>query len=318
MDKSTIEKFLNSPGFIRMNMEEKEKVRYFLETPGHEEFLFFQQSLGKTPAQVRDSMIKEFILRFHLSAHAKEIARALPFRRSWRELDVAMAEFGGAMGEEAHRQFWDRMRYVLAALPQRKGYGDKYADRHELEEDGPKEGWQYNTCKFCWRIVPHNPDLPRQNGIFCFEHDLPATHPTYRKHGRLHSRMFIERQTTVRNLMALIESYPSDEDMHKAVLAHLTAPSECLPRLSEYLSRVGHDGTPESLLWAFHGPASDAMKLQYKEAVGEYIHNRLTAKDPLDPAHSPFIFDIDELSRAEAWLTLLDRDGRRKKSHGVS
>ena len=60
------------------------------------------------------------------------------------------------------------------------------------------------------------------------------------------------------------------------------------------------------------------MKPQYKEALGEYVHNRLTATDPFDPAHPPlFIFGIDELSRAEAWLTLLDRDGRRKKSQGV-
>ncbi len=319
MDRSNMEAFLHSSVFLRMNAVEKEKIGYFLESPGNEEFLLFRQLLGKTPAQVRSTMIEEFIRRFHLTAYAKEIEQALPFRRSWRELDVAMAAFAGAMGVEDHLLFWDKMRYVLAALPQRKEYSDKYADRHALELDGAKEGWRYYTCKFCWRIVPRNPELSRKNKLFCFAHDLPARHSTYRKHDRLYSRMFGERRSVVKKLTDLIAGYPSEEDMHKAVLAHLLAPNERLPRLAAYLSRIGHDGTPESLLWAFHGPVSDEMDVRYKEALGGYIQYQLTAKAPFDlDQPPPFIFSIDELSRAEAWLTLLDSDGRRKKTNGAS
>jgi hypothetical protein len=125
--------------------------------------------------------------------------------------------------------------------------------------------------------------------------------------------MYRERHAIVKKMMALVESYPFDEDMHKAVLDCLRAPNDCLPRLAEHLGRVCHDGTPESLLWAFHGPVSDDMDMRYRDALDEYIRRRLTAKDPLDPSLPLFIFDIDELSRAEAWLTLLERDGRRKK-----
>lgn len=94
--------------------------------------------------------------------------------------------------------------------------------------------------------------------------------------------------------------------------SQLTATNGYLPRLVEYLSRAGHDGTHESLLWAFHGPASDIKDSLYFEALDEYIQRTLNAKDVLDPTHPMPIFNIDELSRAEAWLTLLDRDGRRK------
>lgn len=114
--------------------------------------------------------------------------------------------------------------------------------------------------------------------------------------------------------MALMEGCSSDADVHKTVLAHLVTSNDCMPRLAEYLTSVGHNGDYESLLWAFHGPVSDEMDALYKEAMDEYVQNTLTAKDLFDADLSVFIFSIAEMSRAEAWLTLLDRDRRRRKS----
>ena len=92
--------------------------------------------------------------------------------------------------------------------------------------------------------------------------------------------------------------------------SQLTVPDGCLPRLAEYLRGIGHDGTHESLLWAFHGPAFDIKDSLYKEALDEYIQYTLEARDILDPSQPMPIFSTDELSRAEAWLIVLDRDGR--------
>lgn len=96
--------------------------------------------------------------------------------------------------------------------------------------------------------------------------------------------------------------------------SQLTARDGCLPRLAKYLDGIGHDGTHDGLLWACHGPASEIGDSLYKEALSEYIQYTLNAKDILDPSQPMPIFSIDEFSRAEAWLTLLDRDCRRKNS----
>jgi hypothetical protein len=218
------------------------------------------------------------------------------------------------MGAEEHLQFWDRMRYVLAALPKRKDYGDKYQDWEKSKTTRATRGWNFATCKFCWRRVAHSSGLHRKTACCCFKHDLPATHSIYRRHSRLARQLRAEQQPVVKKIMALVAGCPSEADAHKAMLIHLMKPNDCLPRLAEHLDGVGHDGTPESLLWAFHGPASDITDARYKEWLNEYIQYVLDAKDVFEPTRPIFILGIDEMSRAEAWLTLLDRDGRRKKN----
>lgn len=184
--------FLDAPGLHGLNATEKDQIKEFLKNPGKDEFFFLRRLLGKTPAQVRNMMIEEFVRRYDLDAYSEEITKALPARRSWRELDVVITQFAGTMGVDEHLQFWDRMRYVLAALPKRKDYGDKYADRHEMETTRPKRGWRFATCKLCRRMVPCNAGLMRKTGPLCFVHNLPATHSTNRKHNRLAGKLFVE------------------------------------------------------------------------------------------------------------------------------
>ena len=58
---SDIGQFLNIPGLRGLNKDERERIAYFLESPGRGEFFFLIQMLGKTPAQVRNTMIEEFM-----------------------------------------------------------------------------------------------------------------------------------------------------------------------------------------------------------------------------------------------------------------
>ncbi len=136
-----ISQFLDAPGLRGMNKDEIDRIAIFLQTPGKDEFFFLLQMLGKTPAQVRNMMIDEFIRRFCLEGHSDEIKGTLPFQRSWRALDVAITQFAKVVESDEHLQFWDKMRYILEALPQRKDYGDKYPDGQQR--------WNFITCKLC-------------------------------------------------------------------------------------------------------------------------------------------------------------------------
>ena len=303
---SEITRFLNLPGLRGLDKDEIDRIAHFLKTPGKDEFFLLLRMPDKTPSQVRSMMIDEFVRRFGLETRADAIREAFPSRRSWPALAGAMAGFAGALGVEEHRRFWERMRHVLEALPRRKDCGD-------APESGTvkaKRGWNYAICKFCWRRVCHNPGVFRKTGSLCFKHNLPAMHPIYRKHRRLESQFPEEQQAIVERMTALVAGRPSEQESHEMLFSQLTAPDGCLPHLAAYLHGVGHDGTRVSLLWAFHGPASDIRDSRYKDALNGYIRYALAARDILDPGRPMPVFGIDELSRAEAWLTLLERDGR--------
>lgn len=310
MDRSEIDTFLDVPGLSGMNRDEKAKAEELLKNPGKGEFFFFLQLLGKTPGQIRNMMIDKFVQQFALEAQADQIMEVFPFQRSWRDLDLAITQLASSMEVEAHLQFWDRMRYVIEALPKRQDYGEKYQEGKSTES---RQRWNFGTCKLCWRRVSHNTTLIRKTACYCFKHNISATYSIYRRHSRLARQLLTEQQPVAKRIMALVADCPSEAEAHKIMLDHLTTPNDCLPRLVEYLHRVGHNGTPESLLWAFHGPESEIKELRYKEGLVAYIRYALDAKDLLDPTQSTFIFSIDEMSRAEAWLTLLEQDGRRKK-----
>lgn len=308
-----IDPFLNVPELHGLNRKEKAEVEYFLTTPGKDEFFFFLTLFGKTPAQVRNMMIEEFIHRYSLDLFADAIAIGVPSQRSWQELDIIIAQFSKMVDEEEYRNFWDRMRYVLAALPKRKDYGNKYKARHVVKSKRPKQGWGYTMCRHCWRIVPYNPQVTSKTKPLCFMHDLPAENLTYRKHDRLHRKLWSEQRVVLPKLKEVLLRDMSDADVRKAVQELVTTPNDAIPRLVEYLKGIGHNNEPESLLWAFHGPASEKMRTLYKEAVGEFIHTILTTESAFEPGQPlPYFLSINELSCAEAWLTLLEHGRRRK------
>ena len=314
MDKAEMTRLVDSLGLQRLKANERERIKDFLKNQPKEDFFFLKLLIGTTPAQARNIVIEEFLKRFDLGYRASQIPNLFPLKRSWHEMDVAICWLAWALDNDEQRQFWDRMRYVLEALPQRKDYVDKYIDSHEQETTRPKHRWYYMTCRLCWRTVPYKNKVMRKSDGFCFEHNLPATHSIYRKHSRLAGNIRAERQLVVEKLMKLFKECSSDEAMCKAEIACVSTQNDILPHLVEYLNSVGHSGDRESILWAFHGPKSKMTNALYKEAMTEYVHEVLTTKNWFSPDQPACLFSIGELSEAEAWLTLLQRDGRRKKS----
>ncbi len=307
---SELSQFLHMPGVSELTPGQIEKISYFLQSPGKNEFFILLQMLGKTPVQVRDIMIDEFIRRFGLEAYSDQIRNALSSKQSWQALDMALIEIAGLMDVEEHVRFWKGMRSVFDAIPQSKQHEDANKDKTRI----PQRGWGYTICKFCWRRAAFNSGAIRKTGSFCFKHNLPAMHPLYRKHRRLEKHLAVEQQPILKKLTALVETCPPEKDSQALVISQLTAPDTCLPRLAAYLGGTGHDNTPESLLWAFHGPAWEITDSRYKEALNEYIQRTVDAHTVRDPAHPMPIFTMDELSRAEAWLILLENDRRMKNS----
>lgn len=312
MSKPNIADFLDNLGLHGLNESEKAGIENLMNTPGKDEFFFLLRLIGITPTQVRSKMAKEFTRRFGRDALSDEMLAALPVGPSWRELTDAVAGFAESPTLEEQRQFWDRMRYILAALPRRASCRYGCADAPEPEtppQPPPRRTWNHGTCRHCWRRVVYNSGSVRKTAGYCFEHNLPAAHPAYRRRSQLARRIAPERQAVAGKLAALLAACPSGTDAHEILFAQLTAADGCLPRLAKYLHGIGHDGSPESLLWAFHGPASGITEPLYRDALAEYIQYVLDAGDPLNSGRADFIFSMDELSVAEAWLTVLEHGG---------
>ena len=261
----------------RLNSRQEERVRYFLRNPGGQEFELFKRLIGLTPSKARRMMAEEYFRRFapdsfepRLSLDA--VLKCLPPCRSWlklddgikafvktreklfrlagmgRDYDVKSAElsrdFEGKFDQEL--DYWDKMRYLLAALPQLREFKDKYADKADRKL--PKKGWLFETCDLCWRTLPVNPDLRKKTGRLCFEHDLPASAPAYRRHKRLKAQVDSDYMSI---LPRLKNEYPrgmSNEAIAVRLQIELTGPESVLPNLVEHLKAVGHDCRPESLL----------------------------------------------------------------------
>jgi hypothetical protein len=96
----------------------------------------------------------------------------------------------------------------------------------------------------------------------------------------------------------------SDEAIAARLQIELTSPESVLPNLVNHLKGVGHDGQPESLLRAFHGPFPKGLESIYREAMEAFFQAALKY---------PHLFTLDELALAEAWLKVLQTDKRWKQ-----
>ena len=95
----------------------------------------------------------------------------------------------------------------------------------------------------------------------------------------------------------------SDEAVMPVMMRILTTNDTPLPILVKYLAQIGHDGTPQGLLRAFHGPLLDDLPKSNKEAMEEFFKWAMGF---------PYLFTLGELCLAEAWLNALNTDKRRK------
>ena len=316
----------------RLSSRQEERVRYLLRNPGGQEFKLFKRLVGLTPAQARRLMAEEYFRRFtpdrfdpKLSLDA--VLKYLPPCRSWlkldegtkafvktrekffrlagmgRDYDIKSAELSrdleGRFDQEL--DYWDKMRYLLAALPQLREFKDKYTDKAGRRL--PKKDWMFETCDLCWRTLPVNPDLRKKTGRLCFEHDLPATDPVYRRHKRLKAQVDSEYMPILERLKNEYPRGMSNEAIAARLKIELTGQESVLPHLVEYLAASGHDGRPEGLLHAFHGPFPKGLESTYREAMEIFFQDALKY---------PYFLTLDELALAEAWLTALKTDRRRK------
>jgi hypothetical protein len=312
----------------RLNSSQQDKIRYLLRNPGGAEFDLFKRLLGLTPSQARTLIVEEFWRRFQPTFSLELLLARLRPARSWLDLDRKIRDFTVTrrhyyemlgMGKDSRiispdlskeletkhdleLDFWDKMRYLLEALPKTREFRDKYWDK--AKRKNPKRGWDYETCELCWRTVPVNAELRQKTGVLCFEHDLPASNGIYRKHRRL----WPEVQTKAQDILKILkEWYPrglSNDEIGLRIKNEVTGSDSVLPALVTYMNAGGHTCEPGSLLAAFHGPFPKDLDLSYQEAMKIFFQ---------DAVKFPYLFTLDELALAEAWLAALKSD-RRKKS----
>jgi len=304
----------------RLTKLQKEKIGDLKENPGGFEFAFFKRLIGMTPAQARQAMADEYVSRFKPNLEFGELLKVLSPGRTWLKLDLGIERLlalrremfeklgrsrlnkkgvSAVLSMELNQQFdleldfWDKMRHLIYALPKPREFSNKFAKQQDLKKSRPAKGWHYDTCVFCWRMVPYNP-VAKPKTILCFEHDLNSDHPLYRKHFRLAKGVLKLCFDISKRLKPWRDMRITDEEEQKMLVHMMTSADSPLPLLVKYLKAQGHDGTPKSLLMAFHGPFSDKTPVTYKRAMEEFFQEVL--------ATPPFVTAY-EICLAEAWLS---------------
>ena len=312
----------------KLNRHQQERISYLLLwTTGGKEFELFKKLIHQTPAMARKLMAEEYFLRFkpdrfHPIFSLENVLNLLPPCRSWLGLEDSIRTFDnvfrgalvhnsgvgkGKLSDSSCKEsdYWDRMLYLVEALPKRREFSNKHNDREAIRRH-PKHGWQFKTCYLCWRTLPVNPDLREMTPPLCFEHDgIPAGNKLYRRLDRRRDQAYSDHILILRSLADKNSKRLSRGDSIRAnILAELTSPESLLPNLVKHLKTVGHDGQPESLLRAFHGPFPNDLDPAYREAMEDHFKHIL--QYPL------FIF-LHDMALAEAWLRALQTDRRRKR-----
>ncbi len=293
--------FLNMPAFAGLNPQDKAKIIGLMKTPAKREFFFLMQLVGNPPERVGLILSDEFVRRFSECPDADELPPILPGVATWEQLQDAVLLAAESSSDERLRAFWKNMVHILDVLPKSDEQSADGAVRHASRRIS--QVWSFATCNHCWRRVAYSSGKHRKTAGYCFVHDLPSSHPVFRKHSRLARDLAGEQQAAVGRIMALVRAARSEKKAQEAIIASLTTPNDCLPRLARYLDEIGHDGTPEGLLWAFHGPIEAITDAAYVAGLDEYIRYVLDNHS----RHLSSLFSYDELSRAEAWLILLGK-----------
>jgi len=152
-------------------------------------------------------------------------------------------------------------------------------------------------------MAPFNP-ASKPSTVLCLTHlKLKIKNPAYRKLRRLEKGILEGCFEISKRLKPWRDMRMTDEKEQEKLVYLMTANESPLPLLVEYLKKQDHDGTQESLLRAFHGPFPETYAL-YASAMEEFVQEALK---------TPLFITAYELCLAEAWLTALSKDKRRKK-----
>lgn len=298
--------------------DDQEKLEHLMDSPGRHELELRQRLLGKNTLQAAKILAKEFVKRFgEKDGTEDKVAQALlPASRatSWEDLDrnitlfckrfyaewdVFVTSEDGTeqkIGEiqrndDEQVEFFDRVRYVLYSLPRQKDY--KLPDK-KAEYTTPSEiARNFVPCFLCWRSVarkPHEKKTP-----LCHSHDLPSTHPEYRRRKRLRERM-LEIQRELKRTVKTPAWVKQNTKIHPRdfFASMCISPNGYFPYLVEYLASLNMALFPlEDIMKALEHPVyfeklSDLMKEAWQ------FH--------FDDLGAYFELNYNRLIRAEAWL----------------
>ena len=286
--------------------------------PGRNELELRERLLGKNTLQAGRIIAEEFISRFgETSGSVEEVAkRLLPAGRAtrWEDLDLninlfckqyyaeweLVAQFPDGTEQvlgksqrygDEEVEFFDRVRFVLYSLPRQRDYK---LPEHKAEYTTPSDiARNFMPCFLCWRSVARKPR--EKNTPLCHSHDLPSTHPEYRRRARLRKRMLeIERELkrTVKTPAWVKQNtkiHPRDFFASMCI-----SPNGYFPHLVHYLASLGMPlNQLEDIMKALEHPVyfdklSDLMKDAWQ------FH--------FDDLGAYFELNYERLMRAEAWL----------------
>jgi hypothetical protein len=283
-EKTATLEFLDAPELQALTKAERARVISVLKGLGTLDRKMLNAIWGQTPSQTALIMAEEFVRRFSPDSppeYRRFILKRLSPSHTWATLDLRIATLAKKLYHIADMpealDFWDKMRYLLWALPHRnpprKEAQPKESIKTSLRLQRPKYHWCYSTCALCWRVVPINPEARKRKRPLCFEHDLAPGDPIYRKHDRL--RPMVLAMTRVLADQLKVEYPPSITEAAKRLqhretnCFHLTSPESPLKNLREYMVATieGTGDSEEQLLTAFHGPFPKGLESTYLEAM---------------------------------------------------
>jgi hypothetical protein len=170
------------------------------------------------------------------------------------------------------------------------------------------ENWSFEYCEFCWRMVPlpsNHADWPDK--ILCLEHrGLSSSDSEYRKCRSL----LAEAQSLSYELDSELRlTYPDRMNGQDAVilardLFFMTAPESPLEYVRDYLyKRTKGSCDLKVLIWALNASVRGKLELEARDALDWKLQEHL---------EFPTLAFMVQLSRAETWLRLMNRDRRYK------
>ncbi|MDL2267899.1 hypothetical protein LJC46_07955 [Desulfovibrio sp. OttesenSCG-928-G15] len=298
--------------------EDQDRLDELMRGPGRNELELRGRLLGKNTLQAGRIIAEEFVNRFGEASGSVEevVKRLLPAGRAtrWEDLDLNINLFckqyyaewelvaqlpdgteqvlgkSQRYGDE-EVEFFDRVRFVLYSLPRQKDYK---LPEHKAEYTTPSDiARNFVPCFLCWRSVARKPR--EKKTPLCHSHDLPSTHPEYRRRKRLRVRM-LEIQRELKRIVKTPAWVKENTKIHPRdfFASMCISPNGYFPHLVQHLASSGMPlNQLEDIMQALESPVYfDKLSDLMKEAWQFHF----------DDLGAYFELNYNRLIRAEAWL----------------
>ena len=298
--------------------EDQEKLEHLMDSPGRHELELRERLFGKNTLQAGKILAEEFVRRFgEKDGTAEEVVKELlPAGRAtrWEDLDrnitlfckrfyatwdvFATGEDGTEQrvgeitrNDDAQVEFFDRVRYVLYSLPRQRDYK---LPEQKAEYTTPSDiARNFVPCFLCWRSVARKPR--EKKTPLCHSHDLPSTHPEYRRRKRLRARM-LEIQRELKRIVKTPAWVKQNTKIHPRnfFASMCISPNGYFPHLVQYLASLDMPLSQlEDIMKALEHPV-------YFDKLSDLM--REAWQFHFDDLGAYFELNYNRLIRAEAWL----------------